>query len=121
MGRARYIPRQTAEVMPDPFASAEEAWLWYSRCQVARLEGVRCAGGLGLAERPCDPDDIVRAVMGLVRRGILAVAHLSVLGRFGARLAVPDPAAGDSQIDSRLWTEALDRLETVLRGKGIVA
>lgn len=121
MGRERYIPRNVGAAAGEPFGSAEEAWLWFSRCQLARIEGVRPAGGMGGAVRPCDPDDIYRAVMVLVRRRVLAGGHLTVLGRFGARLAPPDPWADDTPGEAALWAEALDRLTTALRDKGIVA
>lgn len=121
MGRERYIPRSVDAALGEPFTTAEEAWLWFSRCQIARIEGVRPAGGMGEAVRPCDPDDIYRAVMALARRRVLARGHLTVLGRFGIRLKPPDPWAGDTPGEASLWAEALDRLATVLRGKGIVA
>lgn len=121
MGRERYNPRLTGGIEGEPFVTAEDAWLWFSRCQIARIEGVKPAGGRGEAVRPCDPDDIYRAVMALVRRRVLAAGHLTVLGRFGIRLAPPDPWAGDTPTEAALWAEALDRLTTVLRGKGIVA
>lgn len=121
MGRERYIPRAVGAAAGEPFDTAEEAWLWFSRCQLARIEGVKPAAGLGEAARPCEPDDIYRAVMALARRRVLASGHLTVLGRFGIRLMPPDPWAGDTPGEAALWAEALDRLTTVLRGKGIVA
>jgi len=104
-----------------PFDTAEEAWLWYSSCQIARNEGVRVRADLGQVRRPCDPDDVYRAVIALYRRRRLADRHLAVLGRFGIRLAAPDPWAGDAPGEAALWAEALDRLATILKGKGIVA
>lgn len=121
MGRERYMPRALGAAMGEPFLSAEDAWLWFSRCQVARIEGVRPAAGRGAEVRPCEPDDIYRAVMALVRRRVLMRGHLAVLGRFGVKAAPPDPWSGDTPGDAALWAEALDRLATVLRGKGIVA
>lgn len=118
---AKFSPRPLSERAAEPFASAEEAWLWFSRCQMARIEGVRFTADAGEVARPCDPDDIYRAVAALCRQGRLGQAHVAVLGRFGCRLAPPDPWAGDRQGDARLWGEALDRLTTPLRAKGIVA
>lgn len=121
MRREKFSMRPLGEAIALPFDTAEDAWLWYSQCQIARLQGVRFTAGLGDVARPCDPDDIYRAVDGLYRRRVLGKGHLSVLGRFGLRLAPPDPWAGDSPGEASLWGEALDRLETVLRGKGIVS
>lgn len=121
MGKERYIPRSVGGAIGEPFPSAEAAWLWFARCQVARIEGVKPAGGMGAETRPCDPDDIYRAVMALARRKVLADGHLAVLGRFGVKAMPPDPWGGDTPGEAALWAEALDRLTTVLRGKGIVA
>ncbi|HTH17261.1 MAG TPA: hypothetical protein VL974_11460 [Magnetospirillum sp.] len=103
-----------------PFATAEEAWLWFARCQLARIEGVRFTADSGEVARPCEPDDIYRAVAHLQRGGRLGSAHVTVLGRFGCRLAPPDPWAGDAPEEARLWGEAMGLLDPVLRNKGIV-
>lgn len=121
MAAPRFVQRPFSEREASPFGSAEEAWLWFSRCQLARLDGVRFSADAGDVARPCDPDDIYRAVDRLYRRRVLAWGHVSVLGRFGRRLAAPDPWAGDSPGEASLWGEAMDRLTTVLRTKGIVA
>lgn len=105
----------------EPFATGEEAWFWYVRCQKARLEGARFVAGLAEVERPCEPDDVYRAVTDLRRRRLLGAWHLSVLGLFGWREAPPDARCGDERKAARLWEEALARLESVLRPKGIVA
>lgn len=121
MGRERYVPRPLNRATGEPFATAEEAWLWFARCQIARLDGVRFTAGIGDVARPCDPDDIYRAMDGLFRRRAIGRDHLQVLGRFGLRLAAPDPFAGDTPAEAALWAEALDRLAATLRGKGIVS
>lgn len=118
---AKFAPRRLSERMAQPFGSAEEAWLWFSRCQLARIEGVRFTADSGDVARPCDPDDVYRAVGRLVRAGHLLPRHVSVLGRFGCRLAPPDPWAGDASADAALWGEAMARLEGELRMRGIVA
>ncbi|WP_142849980.1 hypothetical protein [Telmatospirillum sp. J64-1] len=120
MSQERRFPPRFSDRPAEPFASAEEAWLWYARCQIARLEGARYTADAGNVGRPCEPDDIYRAVDGLYRRNMLDRGHLGVLGRFGSRQSPPDPWAGDEETAARLWGEALDRLATVLRGKGIV-
>lgn len=95
--------------------------MWFARCQLARIEGVRFTADAGDVARPCDPDDIYRAVAHLVRRRRLSAAHVSVLGRFGCRLAPPDPWDDGGRADVMLWAQALECLEGELRRKGIVA
>lgn len=117
----KYAPRPLSDRASQPFVTAEEAWLWFSRCQLARIEGVRFTADAADVARPCDPDDIYRAVGRLVRAGVLVSRHVSVLGRFGCRLARPDPWAGDAVADAKLWDEAMARLECELRPRGIVS
>lgn len=121
MGRARYVPRRLLVIEPEPFATAEEAWLWYAQCQMARLAGGRLRADMATVPRPCDPDDIHREVMRLRRRGVLLVAHLRVLAEWGSRLTAGTLAAPGPEEQESLWREALDRLETSLKSKGIVA
>ena len=102
----------------EPFATPEDAWVWYSHCQQARDDGVRLREGMGDVARPCMPDDIAREVHRLYRRRILRSAHLRVLVRFGCDSGM---GAGDDENAGRLWREALDRLATPLKAKGIVA
>lgn len=102
----------------EPFQTAEEAWLWYSLCQQARLDGARMRAGMGLVARPCAPDDIAREVSRLYRRRVLRGAHLRVLVRLGCARGV---ATGGGEAEERLWREALDHLDEPLRAKGIVA
>jgi hypothetical protein len=113
--------RSAADSEAEPFANAEEAWFWYAQCQMARNDGARFTAGLGAVSRPCEPDDIMREVSRLYRSRRLRRSHLGVLNRFGQRMAPPDPNQLDSRTDAGLWDEALDRLTTPLKQKGIVA
>ncbi len=70
--------------------------------------------------RPCDPDDIYRIAMELVRARILGRHHLKVLAAFGFQERAPDSRLREEDRAWRLWDEALDRMTTVLRKKGIV-
>lgn len=90
------------------------------RSQRARLEGAKMRSDEADVVRPCDPDDIYRAVMALVRARILGRHHLKVLASFGISECAPDPRIREQQRAFRFWDEALDRLTTVLRKKGIV-
>ena len=113
------IIRPTSDARDEEsFATPEDAWVWYSQCQRARDEGARYRAGNGDVARPCAPDDIAREVRRLYRRRILRGAHLRALARFGGENGV---VVGDGDAAGRLWREALDRLGTPLRAKGIVA
>lgn len=110
-------PPPRAEV---PFASVEEAWFWFAEAQAARQEGARIRAGLALLPRPCEPLDILRVVDRLYRQRRLLRDHLLVLARHGRRHMAPDPTRRHEARDATLWREALDRLEPVLKAKGIV-
>ena len=71
--------------------------------------------------RPCDPDDIIRAISLLHQRGDITLAHARVLRRWGDAGRAPDPAHPKQIKDLALWTEALTRLEVLLREKSIIA
>ena len=112
--------RRSAGVLPDaPFDSAEQAWFWFVRCQMVRRDGARLPTS-GCMGRPCDPDDIYVALLALQRRAVLHESHLNILGRYGLRGHPPDPRCREEAAAAKLWDEALDRLTTVLRDKGIV-
>ena len=120
MSTLRYAPRACTEVPVTTFRSAEEAWFWFVRCQQVRREGAQLSGGCGGFSRPCDPDDIYRAIMSLQRRCVIGGAHLSVLGSFGLAGRAPDARCAEEAVAAQRWAEALDRLSTVLRHKGII-
>ncbi len=118
-------PRRSAKPLPVktavPFLDAEEAWFWFMRCERVRREGARLAADEALTDRPCEPDDIYRAVMGLFRRRLIGNEHLKVLAEFGWREAPPDPRVREEERPLSLWEDALDRLTTDLKAKGIVS
>lgn len=121
MGRSHFQPRALQTLETQPFVDPEEAWLWYSHCQLARLAGCRPRADMGAVARPCDPDDIHRVAMALARRGILLPPHVRVLAEVGVLLAGTASTVSLSYMQNRLWDEALKRLEPALRAKGIVA
>lgn len=120
MPNPQYIPKSDGEIPVSAFDSAEEAWFWYVRCQQVRQEGARLGDGGGNFSRPCDPDDVYCAAISLSKRGLLSRAHLTTLGTFGLQGRPPDARCRDEAMASRLWDEALDRIGTVLRAKGII-
>jgi len=111
-------PTQDAETIP--FADGQEAWFWFSRCQLMRRQGARFVSGMTEAPRPCDPDDVYRAVMDMYRQRLIGNPHLHVLGSYGEKLAPPDEYVRDEKKDVPLWRDALDRLGVALQKKGIV-
>lgn len=120
MRRTRHIPRSENQVPAVPFSNAEEAWLWFARCQRVRREGARLPSSSGRLGRPCDPDDVYLAAIGLHRRGAISRCHLQVLASYGIQDRPPDPRVREELRDYQRWEEALDRLTTALRRKGIV-
>lgn len=120
MPREKYVPKPIYDVPVQPFTTAQEAWFWFIRCHRLRRLGARFADGPGQVARPCDPDDIYRAVKGLARRRRIGPEHVDVLLRFGIRESPPDSRCADERRPALLWAESLDRLTTVLRSKGIL-
>lgn len=120
MPRSRYIPKTYYELPTIPFIDAGQAWFWFIRCQQARRDGARFEDVAGGVRRPCDPDDLYRAVVALERRGVIGPEHLRVLAAYGLAGWPPDPRCREEERPARLWEDALDRLTTVLKAKGIV-
>jgi hypothetical protein len=103
-----------------PFRNAEEAWLWTMAALAARREGARYVANAGRVLRLCEPDDVVKCLDTLYRRRRIDLAHARILRIWGERQSGPNPAYASERCDWRLWREALDRLEWLLRVKGIV-
>jgi len=114
-------PARSAGANPagTPFRSAEEAWFWTAAALVARHEGARRAGPG--TPRPCEPDDVARCLDVLYRRRRIDLSHARILRIWGERGFAPDPGYAAERAEAQLWREALDRLDYVLRVKGIVA
>ncbi len=119
-------PRRAVPAIPGtvPFDDAAQAWFWTVASLAARHgaglgRGTQGGhGGVRIA-RPCDPDDVIRALDLLYRRGGIGPTHARVLRRWGERFTAPAPG-GTSAEDALLWSEAMAQLEGVLRPKGIV-
>ncbi len=104
-----------------PFRTAEEAWIWTMAALVARRDGARYTANKGKVGRPCDPDDVVKSLDALYRQRRIDLLHARILRIWGERGSAPDPTHAMEKADWKLWKEALDRLEWLLRVKGIVA
>ena len=120
MSSKRKVLNPVYELSTTPFPSTEEAWFWFVRCQQIRRDGARFSGSSEVVRRPCDPDDLYRAAMSLARQGVIRSQHLFVLGTYGLQGRPPDPRCRHENSAFQLWDEALDRLTSVLRQKGIV-
>lgn len=120
MTKQRFIRKPIPEKRVIQFVDAEEAWFWFIRSERARIEGARLSSDASNETRPCEPDDLYRLVMALRRRRKLGDDHLRVLVKYGWRECSPDPRVGEEERALCLWNEALDRLTTVLKAKGIV-
>lgn len=117
---ARKPSKADAGRVLQPFATAEDAWLWTMAALIARRDGARYTAGKGLVTRPCDPDDVIRCLDTLYRQRRVDLAHARILRLWGERQIRPSPVIAAERHDYRLWTEALERLEWPLRVKGIV-
>ena len=120
MTKARFVRKPMAYKRVVLFVDAEEAWFWYIRSERARREGARLSAAASNETRPCEPDDLYRMVMALRRRRKLGDDHLRVLAQYGWRECPPDPRVFEEEHALILWNEALDRLTTPLKAKGIV-
>ena len=120
MPRPRFTHRSYYDNPTVPFLNAEEAWFWFIRCQKARADGARFEAKMGSLSRPCDPDDLYRAVMDLARRRRLTAEHLRTLDTFGLSQRPPDPRCREEERPARLWDEALNKLSIPSKSKGII-
>lgn len=120
MTKQRFIRKPMPYKRVIPFVDAEEAWFWFIRSERARIEGARLTEEASSDTRPCEPDDLYRMVMALRRRRLLRDDHLRVLAQYGWRECPPDPRVREEEHALTLWNEALDRLTTPLKAKGIV-
>lgn len=116
----QYTSRPSPEMVAVPFDSAEEVWFWFIQAQQARIDGARFTMGQGLMPRPCEPLDILKIMDRLYRQRRLMMDHLLVLRHYGRRMMPPDPNRVKEIRASKLWGEALERLESVFINKGIV-
>ena len=120
MTQQRLFPKPLGRGEMTLFASAEQAWFWFVRCQAARIEGARVVADAGEVTRPCDPDDIYNAVTRLWRGGVIGQAHLQVLEYYGVVERLPDHRVEAESRKAGLWQEAMQALRDVLVRRGIV-
>ena len=121
MPREQYSFKLSPDIDTVPFESAEEAWFWFLAAQKAKNEGARIVAGQSLTPRPCEPADIFKAVDRLYRTRRLLRDHLLVLRHYGLRHLPPDPRRIKEARAAQIWAEAMERIESALSAKGIVA
>ena len=102
------------------FDTAEEVWFWFIIAQQARNDGARFTAGLSAKTRPCEPTDILKIVDRLYRNRRLVRDHLLVLRHYGRRQMPPDARRPKEYIASKLWKEAMERIEPILIEKEIM-
>ena len=119
--------RQHAKAVPtpltkrtEPFRSADDAWFWTMSALAARRDGARYSAGLGKVARPCEPDDVIKCLDRLYRRRRIDLVHARILRIWGERGVPPNPAHQAERSDFRVWREAMERIDWLLRIKGIV-
>jgi len=118
--RPGHAPRLSPLARTEPFTSAEEAWFWTMAALTARRDGARISAGKGLAQRPCEPDDVIKCLDRLYRQRRVDLTHARIMRIWGERGVAPCPRHPQERGDHRLWREAMNRLEWPLRVKGIV-
>jgi hypothetical protein len=69
----------------------------------------------------CEPDEVVKCLDTLYRRRRIDLHHVRILRIWGNRGRAPDPTHPLEKADSRIWREALDRLDWPLRSLGIIS
>ena len=119
--RPSHRPSFTSLSRTEPFLSAEEAWFWTMAALTARRDGARVAAGKGIAQRPCEPDDVIKCLDRLYRQRRIDLGHARIMRIWGERGVAPCPRHAQERGDHHLWREAMSRLEWPLRIKGIVA
>ena len=102
------------------FRNADEAWFWTMSALTARRDGARIVAGAGNVQRPCDPDDVIKALDRLYRQRRIDLQHARIMRIWGERGCAPNARVPAERGDARLWREAMNRLEWPLRIKGIV-
>ena len=116
--RNKYL-KQTDSREAVPFETTEKAWFWYCLCRQLGFE--RGHRQDSRTARPCETSDIFISLKRLLNRGVLRPAHVLVLQKYGERQEAPHVNFGASNRVCRLWQDAIDALDLLLRQKGIVA
>lgn len=112
-------PQESEPIETTPFSSSEEAWFWCCFCE--SLKDIKGRGGHRNVIRPCESSDIIIAVNKLIREHIITSEQARILMKYGKEQVPPHPHFGDSLRVCKLWQNAIDFLDYILKKKGIVA
>ncbi len=102
-----------------PFETPDQAWFWTMAALQARNSGTGRACS-ARTERPCDPDDIIRALDQLYRTRRIDLLHARILRIWGERGTAPCARHPSEARDAAIWQEAMNRLGARLRARGII-
>jgi hypothetical protein len=102
-----------------PFETTDQAWFWTIAALQARAAGTGGTARSG-TERPCDPDDVIRALDQLYRARRIDLLHARILRIWGERGTSPSPLHPREAQDAAIWQEAMARLGARLCARGIV-
>lgn len=120
MSKRRYTFRSANAAPEEPFIDAEEAWFWASANTELMLAGARGHSYLKPTQRPCEAADVLNVFTNLMRGRKLAAQHAQVAARYGVAQRRPNGLAPSEAQAALLWEEAMDRLTTPLKAKGII-
>ena len=81
----RVRPRRTLRRVPEPFASAEEAWFWTMSALVARREGAHSAGRGRVVRGPASRTTWCKCLDRLYRQRRIELQHARILRIWGER------------------------------------
>jgi len=111
------VPMPPVSPLPaPPFPTTEAAWFWTA----AALQARRDPAAPRPLPGPCQPEDVVKCLDTLYRNRRVELLHVRILRIWGWRGVAPDPRRPKEGCDSRLWQEAMERLDWPLRARGIV-
>ena len=92
-----------------PYLTVEAAWFQTMR-DVQRQP----------ANPPGRSAEVLRCLDTLYRRRRIELLHARILRLYGQRGRAPDPRRAQERCDWRLWREAMDGLEPMLRRAGLI-
>lgn len=113
--KLNYIETEIGEVL---FDCAEDAWFWY--CKYEKRTPYKSNNSNNVVIRPCVLDDIYLCVEKLFFAKKIGGRHVKTLIKYGRMLCPPDIRVEDEAMEALWWDDAMDKLETLLRKKGIV-
>ena len=103
------MQQRSIRTEPVPFTSVEAAWF---RAVPALQPGTAAAPWVS---------GVVKCLDTLYRQRRIDLLHARILRIWGLRGVAPNPSRMRERSDWRIWQEAMERLDPLLRARGIVA